>query len=505
MSGETEGPRHARRGAGPDPRAAALAGAAVLGAALLVTVILTTPWEVLPTPDAGRAPIDPGRDFTAAEHAREDAYHRQLWPAYLLALLASLTAAAVLGFTSAGARLIRAVARPLGGGRGWQLVLGAGAVGVVGRLATLPFGIWREQVARDYGLTVRDWGDYAVDLAKSTGIAWAVTLIGLGVLYLLVWRFPRRWWVAGAGVGAGLVLASSYAYPVVIEPAFNDFSSMAQGPLRTSLLELAKTDGVSVSDVLVADASKRTSRINAYVSGFGGSRRIVIYDTTLRRLPPEQVRMIVAHELGHVEDADVLHGTMEGALGMAAGICVVFAALATPGVRRRAGLEPPPAPGSPRGGFEPASLALVLALVSVLVAVTTPIQLLVSRRVEARADVHSLDLTRDPATMAAMQRQLTLSNLGELDPSRLVYGVITTHPMGTERIALARTWARLHGVPEPPNLVGPAAPASPAPTPTPSPTPKPTVIPTPKSKPTPPTTKSTPKPKPVPTKTPAAR
>lgn len=450
--------RHARRAEFPDPRRPALVGAVVLGVVLVALIVFATPWQVLPSPPGGRVPLDVSRDFTQAEHARENAYHRGLWPAYLASMGAALLAAAVLGFTPAGARLVRAVARPFGGGRWWQFFLGTAAVLLVARLASLPFDIWTERQQRRYGLTVRDWGDYAVDTAKEFGLASGTMLIGLAVFWLLVWAFPRRWWAVGAAVGAVLVVVSSFVYPLIVEPAFNDFAKLPAGELRTSLLDLAKRDNVHVSEVLVADASRRTSRINAYVSGLGSSRRIVIYDTTLRRLPPQQIRMIIAHELGHVKRDDVLQGTAEGALGMATGVCVIFVALGSPAVRRRAGLGPPPTPGAGRAPVDPASVALVLALVTVLVTLTTPVQLLVSRRIEARADVHSLDLTRDPATMAAMQRQISLSNLGELDPDPTFYALITTHPVGPERIALARTWARLHGVAEPPNLVAPEVP-----------------------------------------------
>jgi STE24 endopeptidase len=456
MSGKrTRDARHARC-VGPDPRRPALVGAVVLGVALVAVLVAVTPWEVLPRPAAGRVPLEVARDFTAAEHARENAYHRSLWPAYLASMGVTVLVAAVLGFTSAGARLVRAVARPFGGGRFWQFLLGTTVVLLAGRLASLPFDIWQERLQRRYGLTVRDWGDYVVDIATEFGIATGAMLIGLAVFWLLVWLFPRAWWAVGAAVGAVLVVISSYVYPLIVEPAFNDFAKMEPGPLRTSLLDLAARDGVEVSDVLVSDASKRTSRINAYVSGLGSSRRIVIYDTTLKRLTPAQIRMIIAHELGHVKRDDVLQGTLEGALGMATGVCVIFVALGTPSVRRRAGLDPPP-PGGGRTPVDPASLALVLGLVTVLVTATTPVQLLVSRRVEARADVHSLDLTRDPATLATMQREISLRNLGELDADPWVYGLITTHPVGPERIALARTWARLHGIAEPPDLVPAAA------------------------------------------------
>ena len=485
------GPRHAAAAAhrARDPRRAALLAFAVLAVALVAFVALSTPWETLPRPAGGRVPVDVRRDFTAAELAREDAYHRELWPAIFASSGAGVIVALLLGFTSAGARLVGAVARPLGGRRGWQLVLGTAAVTAVTTAATIPFGIWRESIQRDAGLVVHGWGDYAVDTATQYGLTAAGTLVGLAALYLLVKLFPRHWWAPGALVGAGLVVLSSYAYPVVVEPAFNDFHPMAAGPLRAELLELAAADGVDVQDVLVADASRRTSRVNAYVSGIGSSRRIVIYDTTLAQLTTPQIRTIIAHELGHVDEGDVLRGTAEGAVGMATAMCLLFALLGSPGVRRRAGLEPVgelDARGR-RADTDPRSLALVLALVTGLLALVSPVELLVSRRVESRADAHSLDLTRDPATMASMQRMIALNNLGDLNPNPWVRALRGSHPYTPERIALARTWARLHGVPEPPDLVGPAGPApGPGATPTPtSATPTPTSTSTPASTATP--------------------
>ena len=104
----------------------------------------------------------------------------------------------------------------------------------------------------------------------------------------------------------------SFIFPVLVEPVFNRFTPMPAGDLRDSLLALAKKDGVPVRDVLVADASRRTTALNAYVSGLGPTRRIVVYDTLLNQAPPEQVRAVVAHELGHARNGDVVTGTVIG-------------------------------------------------------------------------------------------------------------------------------------------------------------------------------------------------
>lgn len=414
----------------------------MLSVALLIVIVVTTPWETLPTPAGGKVAPDAARDFAPADIALEDRYHRWLWPAVLGATFLSVLATAALGFTAAGTRVVRAVARPLGGGAVAKLVLGTVAIGALTTLAALPMRIWREHIQRDYGLIVRGWGSFAVDSLMAYGLATAMTLIGLGVLYLLMRRFPRRWWAPGAAMGALLVILSSFVYPLIVEPAFNNFSSLPEGELRTSILALAEQDGVKVDDVLVADESKRSTRLNAYVSGIGSSRRVVLYDTTVNTLPPAEIRQIIAHEFGHVKRNDVLDGTLVGALGAATGVCVLYLALSSPRLRRRAKIDDP---------ADPSSLALVLAIVAVVVTVCSPVALLVSRKVEARADSHALNLTNDPATLIAMQRRLSTTNLGDVDAPWLVTFLRSTHPSGPERIANARTWARLHGVPEPPD------------------------------------------------------
>jgi len=137
----------------------------------------------------------------------------------------------------------------------------------------------------------------------------------------------------------------------------------------------------------------------------------------------------------------VVTGTVLGALGAAAGVIVLYLVLAAPWFRRRAGV-------GVEGAGDVHAIALVLATVAVCTLVSSPVQNLVSRRIEARADVHALDLTRDPSTFIAMQRRLAVTNLSDLDPSPVVYGLFSTHPTAPERIALARSWARQHDRPE---------------------------------------------------------
>jgi STE24 endopeptidase len=256
------------------------------------------------------------------------------------------------------------------------------------------------------------------------------------VLLALARALPRWWWAAGAAATAALVLVGSFLYPVVVEPAFNHFTSLPAGQLRTDLLALADRDGVPVDDVLVADASRRTTSLNAYVSGFGSSRRIVVYDTLLRESTPREVELVVAHELGHADEQDVLHGTIIGALLGGAAICALFLLLSAGGLLRRVGAA---SAGDPRV----VPLVLFLGVLGPLL--LSPLTNLMSRHVEARADLHALELTGDVTTFVASEHRLSTTNLSDLSPSRLAYVLFFTHPSGPERIALAREWQRIHG------------------------------------------------------------
>jgi STE24 endopeptidase len=257
-------------------------------------------------------------------------------------------------------------------------------------------------------------------------------------------RAPQRWWIWAAGVGAGLVLVASFVYPYTVEPLFTKTTSLPAGPLRTSLLALAREDGQPLKDILVAHVGARTNAENAYVSGFGSSRRLVLYTTLLHDDSPREIRALTAHELGHSKYHDVLRGTLEGAIGIAAAMCLAGALL---GSGRRL-----PRVGGASGMADSRIVPLLLASYTVLSFATSPLYNLVSRHIEARADMHSLALDRDPRAFVAAQRSLAISGLDDLSPSPVLFLLFFNHPTTPARIAMARDWARQHHVPEPPGV-----------------------------------------------------
>jgi len=400
---------------------------AALIVAVIVVAIIRVPWTSPPAPRADQ--LAALGDLPADAVARGREFHAALRPGAYGGLVLGLIIALILGLTPLGARIVA-----LMGGNWWLRVLVGGFVIVlIGEVIALPLAAWRETVLRRYGLSTQTWSTWTVDLLKGYAVAAVIGAIALLGFFGVARLAPRWWWAWVAAGAAGLVVLFSFVFPVLVEPIFNRFTPMEAGPLRSSLIALAERDGVPVRDVLVADASRRTTALNAYVSGLGPTRRIVVYDTLVRDAPPAEVEAVVAHELGHAKDADVLTGTLIGALGAAAAVCVVFLVGSWTGLLRRAGVD---------SVTDPRAIALLLALATLAGLASAPIQNAVSRRIEARADAHALELTQDPSSVETMEQRLATTNLADVDPPRLEYVMFASHPSVVERMAAARAFAR---------------------------------------------------------------
>ncbi|MEU6710708.1 M48 family metallopeptidase [Nonomuraea sp. NPDC046802] len=399
----------------------------LLGLVIMAVAGFTTPWRVLAS-----GPPDPARDFTAAQIARAQAFDAATSLPSYLSLGLTIIFAGLLVATPFGAKVLGRLKGPW-----WvRVMLGVVVITAIVEAVRWPLGIWFETILRDYGLSIQDWGSWSGDRLKNLGVEAFLLAVMLLALVALA-RKVRRWWIPAAIGAFVLTVATSFIYPVVFEPLFNDFTTMPQGPLRANLLAMAERDGVPVEDVLVADASRRTTALNAYVSGFGATRRIVVYDTLLKA-PQQEVELVVAHELGHAKDDDVLYGTLVGAMGAAFGAIALFVVFGA--VRRRTGVT---------SITDPRAVGALMGLMTFGSLLLGPAQNLISRHIEARADLHALDLTRDPATFVAMQKRLAVTNISDLSPDAVEYVLYASHPSSPERIAMARSWAKLNGVPEP--------------------------------------------------------
>lgn len=404
----------------------------VLSGAFLAAVVTLTPWQ--PLPGATIHAAAPGRFFTAAQQARSERYFDLVKWASWGNLAAGIAVTSVLGFTGLGRALVDRVRARLSHWWGQVTVLVV-AVLVAQRLVMLPGAVWQQHVSRDFGLSTQPWPSFALDQLLAMMITLVLSTLGMLLLVAVARRWPDWWFVPAAGAAFLLVIVLSFARPVVVEPLFNHFTPLADGALRQDLLTLAARDGIDVSDVLVADASRRTTALNAYVSGFGSTKRIVIYDTLLKAAPDSEVELVVAHELGHAARDDVLVGTLEGALGASLSVVGLYLVLRPGLLRRRTGAH---------AAGDPAVAPVIVAVVAVAAFFVLPVQDTISRHIEARADAHALDLTRDPTTFVAMQKRLAVTNLSHLEPNPVLGFWFSDHPPTLDRIGMALAWRRLH-------------------------------------------------------------
>jgi STE24 endopeptidase len=364
---------------------------------------------------------------------------RQRWS--LAGYGTDLAVLAALALTAPGRAVARTAAGLAGGWAPGRVALAIVAVLAIRAGVGLPFSIRAFRQDARAGLATQRLGGFLRDWAKGRAVGLVLTVLPLTALVLGArWR-PAGWPLVAAAAAVLLVLALAMAGPVLIEPLFNKFSPLQPGPLRARLLALAETMAVPVGDVLVADASRRTTRVNAYVSGLGRTRRVVVYDTLLaaagRDTPggADEVALVVAHELAHVRHRDVLWGTVGAAALAAVAVLAAVALFDLEPVRRALGVtglgDPLAAPG----------LLLLAAAGGLAMA---PLASAISRWAEARADWVSLEVTRDPTTAVAVERRLALENRADLRPNRLLLAMFASHPSTMARIAQAWLWAERH-------------------------------------------------------------
>jgi STE24 endopeptidase len=392
---------------------------AIVGVSLLVLVALgavLVPWSWVP--GGHPATVRAAEVFSPAQIARAQSYasvQRHLgWASLALSTVLAL----VLGLTHGGALLVTLV-----------LLL-------IGDLVTLPLALGIRHRDVRFGLTDQSLGGWFQDQATSLLVSWVFVSVMVLLVLGTARRSPTRWPLWTAVAGALLTVLGSWVYPVVVEPLFNSFTSLPAGPLRTGVFRLAAIEHVPIHDVLVADASRRTTTLNAYVSGFGDTRRVVLYDNLVRDEPRRVTLSVVAHELGHARNHDVVIGTALGAAGAALGSGLLGLLFSRRWLLDRAGATDAGAP-------EVVALLLALAAVGSLVA--SPVQNTVSRAIEARADRSALEATHDYTAFTEVQKQLSLRSLSDPTPPALSQFWFGSHPTALQRIGIARALQRQDG------------------------------------------------------------
>ena len=411
-------------------------GLLTIGAALTTVFLLAGGAPVTPLwPLAAHTslPREVTTYFSPTEFARGQAYTGGRYWLILVGITLRLGALLILVLTPASARL-RTVALRCSRGRAAVAAALYVVLLVVGfQLLMLPL--------RYYAGFIRE---HAFHLSTETQTSWILDWLKSGLLTLglaapaglfltALWRHTPEHWAVWAWGGCGLAVIILVALaPLLIDPLFNTFRPLQDPALRQRVLTLAERAGLHVDQIYVSDASRRTTSENAYFTGLGATKRVVLYDTLLQHNDPDAVAAVVAHELGHWRHADIWKGIGLSLLGLAVCFWCAARVLAWAGRAGRFHLK---------GPEDIAAISLFLLVLFTLNLVSLPLQNAVSRSFERAADRTSLELTHDPAAFIRSEAELARSYLADLDPPRPLIFLLYTHPPTVERIRMAEAFA----------------------------------------------------------------
>lgn len=369
---------------------------------------------------------DPYRYFTKEEVEKSRAYQRPLQVTRIAGSMIQLALLVTFVWGQLGQKVIE-----VAGTEAWylQLLWVNFVYLLLSDILSAPLDLWTTfKHEQRWGFNKQTPKIWIADKIKST----ILNNVLFGALLIGVWwgiRSTELWWLLGA-VGAILfaVVLTALA-PSVIMPIFNKFTPLDREDLKADLARIAEKAGVNISDYKVMDASKRTTKDNAFFAGMGKTRRVVLFDNLLSQ-PPGCIGVVVAHEIGHWRRKHLVKGISVATLSIIAAFATVKWASASSALLDQAGLD------SIR---DPAALGFFLLFFGAPFVITRYVTSWFSRWFERQADLDALDLTGDVDSYRQLWRNFTTRNLPDLDPAWWER-IKLSHPPIAERIAFAEAW-----------------------------------------------------------------
>ena len=411
------------------PRVAVALALLVVAAGIVVNV-----WRPLAP---ALPPVQTALDtFSPAVRRLVAAYRGPVVTAAVLRLAIGIVVPLAFVVGARGRRVVARLAGPVAH-RPARAALVGGVIAIVTSLVTLPVDIWIGYVHNGrYGFRTAGALLWARDWLLNASLVWLTVAVGAAVLVAAMRRHPRGWpWRLTVW---GTVIAGVLAmlYPLVVQPLFLSTHPLEAGPVRTEVERVLAASGEPGLQILVGDASRRTTRVNAFVVGIGPSRRVVLYDNLLQ-LPKDQIGLVVAHELAHREHRDIPRGVALTAVGLLPALLVLRRLLTSPGTAQLV---------RSRGPTDPRLVAVAVAFAAVAQLVGQPVAMVASRRAESAADWRALQVTDHPAALVRTVRIFTVRDLSMPDPPAWTVALWGTHPTIDQRIAMGVAYAREHGI-----------------------------------------------------------
>ncbi|WP_374567536.1 M48 family metallopeptidase [Ideonella sp.] len=360
----------------------------------------------------------------------EGGYWLMLWNALL-----GVAVAALLLWTRPSIA-VRDATRRLARWRWLADALYGGCYVVATWVLTLPMTVYEGFVREHaYGMATQDAAAWFAERLVELAVMTLVIGLSVSLLYAVLRRTGERWWMWATVVTVSLSALGALVAPVWIDPLFNTYKPVEDGPIKRAVLAMAHANGVPADNVYEFDASRQTTRVSANVSGLGGTAAVRLNDNLLRRASESEIRAVMGHEIGHyamhhVTKSLVMFGVVFLA-GFAFAAWAMRRLLARFGARWRL-------PSGPDGVADVGSLPLLAAVIGVFMFVATPITHTITRTMEAEADMWSLNLAREPLGLS--EAMLKLAEYRKTEPGPVEEFVFFDHPSARSRIEMAMRW-----------------------------------------------------------------
>ena len=309
----------------------------------------------------------------------------------------------------------------------------------------LPFDVYSQHISRAYGISVQSWGSWSWDWVKGQLVSYVILSAVIWLLYVIIRRSPRRWWLYFWLASLPITVFVVFIAPVVLEPMFNKFEPLApRNPaLAAALHRVTERGGVEIPESRMYEmkASEKLTVYNAYVSGIGATKRVVVWDTTERDMTIPETMFVFGHEMGHYVLNHIWKGLAFTAILTLIGLYVLFV-VANSSIERwadRLGI---------RALGDWASLPLLILIVSVLSFIGQPIGSGFSRHLEHQADIYGLEVSHGLVPESSMTAANAFQKLGEKGysypyPSPALVFWVYDHPPISDRLLFSlhyRPW-----------------------------------------------------------------
>jgi STE24 endopeptidase len=420
----------------------------ILSALLFLLLVLVVIWEIAPA-QTSTAPISPGSSISdtskqispqagqtevdkkerlekAIRYQNAKNTHFFLDQGYTIILLVLFL---FLGISAYLRRQIEKFTRK----RFWVVAFYTLLFLLLAFIFGFPSSYYGYSLEQKFGLSNQNFSQRFGEQLKSLLVIAIIAILAVEGIYLALKKSPRRWWIYVSVVFVLFTVVMINLAPVLIMPLFNKFTPLPQGELRDKLIALSQKANVPVEDIFTMDMSKQTKEANAMFTGLGNTKRIVLGDNLANEYTPDEIEVVIAHEMGH----NLLHHVWKmivfAAIISAIGFFIIH--LLGDGIiskfRNRLKIE---------NMADVASLPLFLLIFSIYGIITMPVMPTYSRHAEKQADKFALDITHNKEAFISAMDKLAYDNLSDPNPSPVIEFLLYDHPPIAKRIKFAEEY-----------------------------------------------------------------